>query len=172
MSSIINQLGLNTRVPYHFLYYSLSFGGIAFYSYVASPIMNKKLTKEEYGKVQSSVFPCYFGFQTVSPILLAAITPFKFCPFKAALLAIASIAGCLNLFLFKPKCHAFKEGEDNLEATGKDKKVDSTPTEEMQALSKCFSRCHLLSSIVNGLSIISLAVYGLTIARGLSKIKY
>ncbi|KAG5420965.1 hypothetical protein I9W82_000055 [Candida metapsilosis] len=172
MASIINQLGLCSRVPYHFLYYSLSFGGIAFYSYFVSPILNKTLSKEEYGKVQAKVFPCFFGFQIISPLLLAAFSPFKFCPFKAGLLALASIAGCLNLCFLKPKCHALREEESKLAATGKDKKANGEPSEEMQTVSSCFCKCHALSTVVNALSVVSLAVYGLTLARGLSKMKY
>lgn len=172
MSSIINQLGLNTRVPYHFLFYSLSFGGTAFYSYIVSPVLFKELSRDDFSKVQSKVFPRYFKYQILSPLLIAAITPFKYCPFTVGTLAIASLSGIFNLFYLEPKCHAIKEERIKLTAIGKEKKDNGEPTDEMQALTTSFGRWHGLSMLINNLSVLSLAVYGLTVAKGLTLIKY
>ena len=172
MSSIINQLGLNTRVPYHFLFYALSFGGTAFYSYIVSPVLFKELSRDDFSKVQGKVFPRYFKYQILSPLLIAAITPFKYCPFTIGTLAIASLSGIFNLCYLEPKCHAIKEERIKLTAIGKEKKDNGEPTDEMQALTTSFGRWHGLSMLINNLSILSWAVYGLTVAKGLTLIKY
>ncbi|KAI5967660.1 hypothetical protein CANMA_002840 [Candida margitis] len=172
MSSIINQLGLNTRVPYHFLFYSLSFGGTAFYSYIVSPVLFKELPRGDFSKVQSKVFPCYFKYQILAPLLLAAVTPFKYCPIAIGTLAIASLSGIVNLFYLEPKCHAIKEERIKLASAGKEKKDNGEPSDEMQALTTSFRRWHGLSMLVNNLSVLSLAVYGLTVAKRLTSIKY
>ncbi|KAI5950991.1 hypothetical protein KGF54_004065 [Candida jiufengensis] len=170
--SILTALGLNTKVPYHFLFYSLTFGGSAFYSYIASPLLFKELTREEFSKVQSKVFPTYFKFQILSPLVLALITPFAYCPFTVGTLTLSSLTGLLNLFALEPKCHAIKEERIKLVAIKKDKKENQEPTDEMAALNTQFGRWHGLSTLVNTLSILSLGVYGLTIAKSLTYIKY
>ncbi|KAG5420959.1 hypothetical protein I9W82_000049 [Candida metapsilosis] len=172
MASIINQLGLNTRVPYHFLLYSLSFGGTAFYSYIVSPILFKKLSRDDFSKVQGLVFPHYFKFQILSPLVIAAITPFQYCPFTLGTLAIASLSGLVNLFYLEPKCRGIKEERIKLTAIGKEKKDNGEPTDEMQALTASFGRWHGLSMLINNLSVLSLTVYGLTVAKGLTLLKY
>lgn len=170
--SIIQALGLNTRVPYHFLFYSFTFGGTAFYSYVVSPILFKKLSREEFSTVQSKVFPYYFKYQITSPLILALITPFNYCPFTLGALAVSSFAGLINLFFLEPKCHAIKEERTKLIAISKDKKDNGEPSDEMVALNKTFGRWHGLSTLVNIVSLASLAVYGTTLAKGLSKLHY
>ncbi|CAK9436233.1 uncharacterized protein LODBEIA_P07910 [Lodderomyces beijingensis] len=171
MSCIINQLGLNTKVPYHFLFYSLTFGGTAFYSFVVSPLIFKELSREEFSKVQSKVFPCYFKFQIGAPLIVGLLTPLAFCPFSVGTLVASSLGGILNLFVFEPKCSVLKDERNKLTSINKDKKENGEPSDEMAALNKQFGRWHGLSTLVNLVSIASLGVYGLTLARGLSKLK-
>ncbi|KAI5966781.1 uncharacterized protein KGF55_000190 [Candida pseudojiufengensis] len=171
--SLLTALGLNTRVPYHFLFYSLSFGGSAFYSYIVSPLIFKNLTREEFSKVQSKVFPTYFKFQILSPFILGLLTPFAYCPFSVGTLAISSITGMLNLFFFEPKCHAIKEERIKLVAIKKDKKDNGIePSDAMAALNSQFGRWHGLSTLINTLSIVSLGAYGLFLAKFLTFIRY
>ncbi|RLV93367.1 putative mitochondrial outer membrane protein [Spathaspora sp. JA1] len=168
--SIINQLGLNTRVPYHFLLYSFTFGGTAFYSWVVSPIVFKRLPREEFSNLQSHVFPCYFGVQTFAPAVLALISPLKFCPFTGGLLAASAIGGLINLVGLLPVCKTLKEKKNKLIADKQDKGADGEPSEEFAAVTKKFGCYHGVSMLVNVVSIASLGVYGLALAKGLSKL--
>ncbi|EGW32473.1 uncharacterized protein SPAPADRAFT_138963 [Spathaspora passalidarum NRRL Y-27907] len=168
--SIINQLGLNTKVPYHFLLYSFTFGGTAFYSWVVSPIVFKRLPLEEFSNLQNHVFPCYFGVQTFAPIVLGLTTPLKFCPFTGGLLAVSAVGGLINLVGLLPVCRGLKEKKNKLIADKQDKGPDGQPTAEFTALSKKFGAYHGLSMLVNVISILSLGVYGTALAKGLAKL--
>lgn len=150
----IVQLGLNTVRPYHFLLYSLAFGGSAFYSFVVSPLVFKKLPRAEFSNLQKQVFPAYFLGQAVSPLLLALTSPFK-CPLHLGLLVASSLCGALNYFVLLPKCSKIKEDKQKLI----DQKLDDTP--EFAQLSKRFGTLHGISMALNLVSIVSLGVYGL-----------
>lgn len=164
--TMISTLGLNTRIPYHFLLYTLSFGGASFYSFIVSPLVFKKLPREEFSNLQTQVFPTYFQFQTLSPLVLGLISPWKLCPFTIGLLSLSSIAGGLNYLYLLPKCRNIKEERNKLIADKKDK-VDGEFTEEYKKLTKQFGAFHGISTLVNIASIASLGVYGLLIAKKL-----
>ncbi|RCK63650.1 hypothetical protein Cantr_09693 [Candida viswanathii] len=169
---MIAQLGLNTRVPYHFLFYSLTFGGSAFYSFIVSPLVFKKLPREEFSNLQNKVFPTYFTGQTLAPIILGLAQPLAYCPFTIGLLAASSIGGALNYFWLLPVCQKIKEERNKLVADKQDVGADGQPTEEFKKLNKKFGLYHGISTLINIVSIVSLGVYGVVLAKGLTKIKY
>lgn len=74
---MIAQLGLNTKIPYHFLFWGVAFGGSSFYSFIVSPLVFKKLPREEFSNLQTQVFPTYFSGQIVAPIILGLTSPLK-----------------------------------------------------------------------------------------------
>jgi hypothetical protein len=159
-TAMINRLGLNTRVPYHFLFYSVVFGGSTFYSFIVSPIVFKKLPREEFSNLQSQVFPTYFIGQTVSPLILALTTPLRGCPVTATLLALSSISGALNYFWLLPACKTIKEERMKLVADKLDKDESGEFTEEYKKVSKQFGKYHGISSLFNLVSVVTLGVYG------------
>ncbi|CAI5757095.1 unnamed protein product [Candida verbasci] len=163
---MINQLGLNTRIPYHFLFYSLAFGGSAFYSFIVSPLVFKKLTREEFSNLQNKVFPTYFQGQILSPIIIGLTTPLKWCPFSLGLLALSTIGGTLNYLWLLPKCQQIKEERNKYLAD----KLGDENSEGYKALSKQFGKYHGISTLINIISIFSLGIYGVTLANGLTKI--
>ncbi|EMG46076.1 hypothetical protein SBY92_001204 [Candida maltosa Xu316] len=167
---MICSLGLNTRVPYHFLFYSLAFGGSAFYSFIVSPLVFKKLPREEFSNLQNKVFPTYFQGQIIAPVILALTQPLAFCPFTLGVLGISSIGGALNYFWLLPVCQKIKEQRNQLVADKADVGADGEPTEEFKTLSKQFGKYHGISTLVNMVSILSLAVYGVGLAKGLTKL--
>lgn len=171
-STMFCQLGLNTKVPYHFLFYSLTFGGSAFYSFIVSPLVFKKLPREEFSNLQTKVFPTYFTFQTFAPIILGLSQPLAYCPFTLGLLAASSIGGALNYLWLLPVCKKIKEERNKLVTEKADIGADGEHTEEFKKLSKQFGKYHGISTLINIISIVSLGVYGLALAKGLSKIKY
>ena len=65
-----------------------------------------------------------------------------------------------------------KEDRNKLIADKKDVGADGQPTEELKALNKQFGKYHGISTLVNITSILSLGVYGVVLAKGLSKIKF
>ena len=166
------QVGLKVKVPFHFLFYSLTFGGSAFYSFIVSPLVFKKLPREEFSNLQNKVFPTYFTGQTLAPIILGLAQPFAYCPFTLGLLALSSVGGALNYLWLLPVCQKIKEDRNKLIADKKDVGADGQPTEELKALNKQFGKYHGISTLVNITSILSLGVYGVVLAKGLSKIKF
>lgn len=161
----IMSLGLNTKAPYHFLFYSLSFGGAAFYSFIVSPLVFRELPREEFSNLQTKVFPTYFLGQTAAPLILGLLSPAKVCPFTAGLLALSTVAGGLNYFILLGKCKSIKEQRTKLVADKLDKDSNGEFTPEYQAITKQFGIYHGVSSLLNIVSIASLGVYGLVFAK-------
>lgn len=164
---MITALGLNTRVPYHFLFYSVVFGGTAFYSFIIAPLTFKKLPREEFSNLQTQVFPSYFLTQVVSPVVLGLTTPLKPCPLSLGVLALSSVAGALNLWWLLPVSRGIKEQRQKLVADKLDKTEAGDDTEELTRLNKLFAKFHGISSLVNLVSITSVAFYGLLLAKKL-----
>ncbi|KAG7660680.1 uncharacterized protein J8A68_005797 [[Candida] subhashii] len=168
---MINRLGLNTGAPYHLLFYSVAFGGSFYYSFIVSPLVFKKLTREEFSHLQNKVFPTYFVGQTLAPIILGLTSPIKTCrKGLGAVLAVSSVAGALNYFVLLPICKGIKEERNQLVEQNKDKDDKGEPTQEFTALSKKFGKYHGISSLLNLISIVSLGLYGAALAKGLSKL--
>lgn len=157
----ITQLGLNTVRPYHFLLYSLAFGGSTFYSFIVSPLVFKKLPRAEFSNLQAQVFPSYFIGQAISPLILALSSPFR-CPLHLGLLIASSICGALNYFVLLPKCSQIKIEKQKLI----DQKLDDSS--EFKVLSKQFGKYHGISSALNLISIVTLGIYGLLLNRSVS----
>lgn len=169
--SVFEALGLHSRVPYHFLATAVAIGGPAFYSFVASPIMFKKLPREEFGKVQSEIFPTYFLAQTFAPVVLRALSPFRMCPISSALLIVSSLGGALNYLWLLPKCHAIKEQRKALQDAKKDVQANGEPTERYAALTKQFGMFHGISTLINMALILAVGLYGVFVSRGLVRMQ-
>ncbi|KAK6455518.1 uncharacterized protein RJT20DRAFT_128774 [Scheffersomyces xylosifermentans] len=166
---MLTKLGLNTTVPYHFLFYSVVFGGTSFYSYVVSPIVFKKLPREQFSSLQTTVFPYYFLTQSVAPIVLALTSPLKLCPFTIGLFAASSLGGLVNYLFLLPRTHAIKEKRDKLHAEKADKTESGEHTEEYASLTKQFGAYHGSSLLANLVSVATLGFYGLLLAKRLIK---
>lgn len=164
MVSLLGLLG--TKAPYHLLAYSIAFGGSAFYSYFASPIAFKVLKREEFGILQNSIFPAYFLGQTIAPIILALTTPGKLCPFTGTLFALSALGGAINYFYLMPVCRKIKEERLALINNQLDI-VDGEETAEYKRLTKQFGMHHGLSLLANLVSVATLGVYGLVLAKRL-----
>lgn len=153
----ITRLGLNTLSPWHSLLLSVSFGGSVFYSYIVSPLVFKKLPRQQFSELQSVVFPTYFAGQILSPLLLALTSPMKSCPFHLLILALSALGGLVNYLWLLPKCAAIKEARN---ATKED-------SEEHKELSKQFGMYHGLSTLANTVSIAALGYYSLLLHKRL-----
>lgn len=170
---MLAKLGLNTSAPYHFIFYSVVFGGSIFHSFVVSPIAFKHLKREEFSKLQSEVFPIYFLGQTVAPAVLALSTPLTLCPFTIGLLALSGLAGAFNYLYLTPVCHKIKDERKKLEAEKKHETVvdgQLQNTEEYTKLNKKFGTYHGLSMLTNLVSIVSLGLYGVVLSKRLIRV--
>lgn len=167
------KLGLNTRAPYHLIFYSVVFGGSIFHSFVVSPIAFKALKKEEFSRLQSEVFPIYFLGQTFAPAVLALSTPLSLCPFTIGLLSLSGLAGAFNYLYLTPVCHKIKDERKKLEAEKRHETVvdgELKPTEEYAKLNKQFGRYHGISMLTNLVSILALGLYGVVLSKRLVRV--
>ncbi|RLV83478.1 putative mitochondrial outer membrane protein [Meyerozyma sp. JA9] len=169
---MIATLGLNTGAPYHLFLYSIALGGSVFHSFVVSPLAFKHLPREEFGKLQNKVFPTYFIGQAVVPLVLGLTSPFRLCPFSTGVLAISGIAGALNYFVLLPICRNIKQQRDELVANKLHETIEGgevKASDKYTELNKKFGKYHGISSVLNLLSIASLAVYGTVMAKRLTR---
>lgn len=167
---MISRLGLNTKAPYHFLFYSVVFGGSVFHSFIVSPIAFKHLSRQEFSNLQNKVFPFYFLGQALSPLVLGLSTPLRLCPFTIGLLTLSSVTGAINYFLLLPWCQQIKEQRNKLVSDKLHEVIENgevKPSAEMIRLNKQFGKYHGISSLVNVFSILSLGVYGIVLSKRL-----
>ena len=122
--------------------------------------------------MQNKVFPTYFTLQTIAPAILALSQPLAYCPFTLGLLGLSSLGGALNYLWLLPVCKQIKEDRNKLVADKANVGADGEPTEEFKKLNKRFGCYHGISTLVNIISIAALGVYGIGLAKGLSKIKF
>lgn len=137
------------------------------HSYVVSPIAFKHLPMEHFSNLQNKVFPNYFLGQAVIPVVLGLTTPL---PLKVAgpILAASGIAGALNLLWVLPICQEAKEEKRKLEAEKRREKVvdgKTVPSDEYSNWSRRFGMFHGISSVLNLVSLLSLAIYGVFLGR-------
>ena len=154
----ITRLGLNTRLPYHGFIYAVAFGGSVFYSFIVSPLVFKRLPRQEFSDLQAVVFPTYFAGQIIAPLLLAATTSVSPCPVHYGALALSALGGIINYFWLLPKCADIKVRRNQAKEG----------TEEYNELSKQFGKYHGLSTLANIVSIVSLGFYGLLWQKSLT----
>lgn len=160
---------MSVKAAVNLLLYSVAFGGGIVHSYVVSPIAFKHLKREEFSLLQNKVFPLYFIGQAALPVVLALTSPM--CPrITGPILALSSIAGALNYFWALPVCKRIKEERNKLVEENKHEKVvdgETVPSDEIAPLNKQFRRYHGISSILNLVSLVTLGVYGLRLAKRL-----
>lgn len=145
----------------HLFVYSIGFGGSLFYSYVASPIAFKKLQRDQFGILQSNVFPIYFLGQTIIPSILFVTSPNHLTKLGIWSLAISTLGGLSNILVLSPICHRIKDARSELVDKGLDT-IDGVQTEEYKKLTKQFGMYHGLSLLANLASILGLGVYGIS----------
>ncbi|KAK6463940.1 hypothetical protein DFJ63DRAFT_56618 [Scheffersomyces coipomensis] len=164
---MLTRLGLNPGAvnTFHFFAYSITFGGSLYYSYVISPLVFKKLPREEFSNLQNQVFPTYFIGQVIGPIVIGLSSPSKLCPFTTGLLALSSLGGLINYYWLLPVCRTIKEERNKLVAAKLDKDDKGELTEEFKQLNKKFGIYHLLSTFVNTTAILELGIYGWVLSR-------
>lgn len=148
------------RTTAHFLLYSLSVGGVTYYSYIASPLAFQSLPREQFSKLQSHVFPQFFITQAITPALLGLTSPFALTSMGLGALGLGTVAGLTNAFWLLPKTKALKEQRMQFEEGD----------EEYKALSKEFGKWHGISLLFNLTWVLSMGTFGVGFARNVAKL--
>ena len=60
---------------YHILSYGTLLGSNLFQTFLAGPLAYRALTRPAFSTLQQAIFPSYFSFQTVLPLILALTWP-------------------------------------------------------------------------------------------------
>lgn len=152
----------------HFILYSFAFGGTAFYSYVASPLAFKALTRDQFSVLQNKVFPWFFTVQSVTPAALALTLPIPLVAPAYYALGNASIMGLLNLYGLLPWNKSIKMKRRALQDRLNKKQLTQEQFDSFDTpLKKEFGKAHGLSLMVNMGHILSMLVYGCYLTAGL-----
>ncbi|CDR43608.1 CYFA0S12e02520g1_1 [Cyberlindnera fabianii] len=145
----------------HLYSWAAIWGGSGYYSYVASPIAFKTLSRKEFGALQNKVFPHFFLAQTLAPLVIGATAPYLLGTGALATLGVAFIGGAANKWWLLPVCKDIKEKRFILEDAGQ------TDSEEHKRLTKEFGKMHGLSLAFNMVNFLALTGYGYILLKGL-----
>lgn len=144
----------------HLFTYSIAFGGTSLYSYWISPIAFRTLEKQQFSILQNKVFPNFFLFQSVSPLLIGLLSPLQGPKMISGLLA-ASVCGVVNRFGLLNRVQDIKQErfilKDDLQ-NGKITQAEFNSKDE--PLRKQFGKYHGLSLLFNLGYHIGLVYYG------------
>ena len=152
----------------HLILYSIAFGGSAFYSYVASPIAFKTLTKDQFSILQSKVFPWFFTMQSVAPVALALTLPVPLSTPGYYVLGTSSIMGLINLYGLLPWNRLVKIKRHDLQKKFEMGQLTKDQFDSLDApLKKEFGKAHGLSLLFNMGHILAMFTYGCYLTSGL-----
>ncbi|KAH3679159.1 hypothetical protein WICMUC_001170 [Wickerhamomyces mucosus] len=155
---------MSFRATSHLFLWAVSWGGIGYYSYVASPIAFKSLDRDSFSLLQAKVFPQFFLTQSIAPILLGVTAPYALTTGSLVTLALGSIGGLGNALWLGPKTKDIKAQRKLLESQGE------TESEQYKQLTKDFGKWHGISLLFNLLYVGSLTVYGVILSRNLIRV--
>ncbi|ORY90766.1 hypothetical protein BCR35DRAFT_261287, partial [Leucosporidium creatinivorum] len=139
--------------------YNLVLGTVAgttiWHSFINGPIAYKNLPRQQFGNLQSKLFPPFFALQTGGSALLlfmySRANKLLRSDLNAWLLSGMGIVGLLNLTLVGPwttKIMKRRHRLERLEGTTYDA-PDAPPSSQMAALNKRFAIAHSVSSLLN-----------------------
>lgn len=166
---------LQPRVLYQLLF-SYVFGATLWGSFFAGFIAFRALPRQQFGLLQSRVFPVFFSSATgVTATLLAIWTAsheevredtfnLKSPEVVQAWMLIATVAcQASNLLYLGPKTSEIMFQRHKLERAEKKQYNDPTASDDMKALNKQFGALHGISSLINLLSFFCLLAHGVWI---------
>lgn len=145
----------------HLFSWAFIWGGSGYYSYVASPIAFKNLSRPEFGKLQNKIFPHFFLGQTVAPILIGLTAPYSLTTGALITLGVAVIGGATNFFYLLPVCKDLKDQRFELEESG------LTESDQHKEITKKFGLYHTASLAFNAINFVALTTYGFILTKNL-----
>lgn len=169
--------------PFHILSYGTLLGSQVFHTFVNSVIAFKVLPRPQFSTLQASIFPAYFGLQTVLPLVVAVtypgertITGVGPSGISGILadgngvstllpIAVSFVSGLTNMLVLRPATARIMEQRKKQESIDGKKSYDPPPhSKEMIKLNKSFGRVHGISSLVNIVGLLAILYYGKTLA--------
>ncbi|KAF8610662.1 hypothetical protein BDV93DRAFT_517756 [Ceratobasidium sp. AG-I] len=160
------------------LLFAYVFGSTLWGSFIAGFIAYRALPKQQFGLLQSRIFPIFFSTSTAVTATLFAIwatvhsdvreDSFNFqkpAVTQAWVLMFAVLSHATNLFYFGPETSRIMFQRHKLERSEKKQYNDPTASPEMKQLNKQFGALHGISSLVNLLSFLCLVVHGVWIGN-------
>ncbi|EME48778.1 hypothetical protein DOTSEDRAFT_67725 [Dothistroma septosporum NZE10] len=182
---------LSDPKAYHILTFGTLLGSNLFQTFLAGPLAFKALPRPQFSTLQQAIFPPYFGFQTVLPLVLAVTWPGEKIV-EAGGLGARSNAGWIglleqqnrwiglvpiatmfltslaNLLVLGPATTKVMKERKHQETRDGKKYYDSGPkTPEMQRLNSSFAKLHGMSSLANVVGLGAMLVYGMALAEKL-----
>lgn len=160
---------LQTSAPYHLLVYSYIFGTTAFHSFFVGPIAFRALSPQNFSALQERIFPRYFLMQSIGAVILMVLPkPFGPDAWHWSTLGVLLAGSAANMLFIGPRTTDIihrRRAQEELE--GKSAK-DPTASDEMKALNRQFGKWHGISALSNLAVFLSLLIYGVLLADGLT----
>lgn len=154
-----------TLVTYiHLMAFAVFFGTNFWNSFFVGITMFKNMPRQMFGRVQSKLFPLYFGLTTSCNIVLLSTTYLAAAqptPQLLAPLGVSLGASLANWLLLEPKCTTLMFQRYAIE--NKEEKTESDQN-EIKALYKQFGMWHGISSLVNLVVFVGASVHGWSLA--------
>ncbi|EAS36449.1 uncharacterized protein CIMG_01803 [Coccidioides immitis RS] len=169
--------------PFHIISYGTLLGTQTFQTFVGGIIAFKTLPRPQFAALQSSIFPVYFGLQTLLPLVVAATYPGEqsfggFGPSSISgvlaegnrlstllPIAVTFVSGLANMLALEPAASKIKTERQRQESIDGKKYYDPGPhSKEMMRLNKSFGRIHGISTLVNLAGLAATLYYGKTLA--------
>ena len=161
--------------PYHILSYASVTGITLWHSFVGGPVAFKVLPRQQFGTLQSKLFPIYFSLQSLLNGICLATTSNRN---SRIIFSIGTIGGLINLTIVGPWTSRYDvtllffnfhtifrfrnrimNERHKLEREEGKKYNDDGISEGMKALNKRFGLAHGFSSLINMAIVVALLAY-------------
>ncbi|WEW60565.1 hypothetical protein PRK78_006052 [Emydomyces testavorans] len=169
--------------PCHIISYGTLLGTQAYQTFVGGIVAYISLPRAQFATLQGSIFPIYFGLQTIFPLVVAATYPGEKLlghtgpsSISGVLadghgvstllpLTITFVSGLANVLVFEPATSKIVKERKRQESIDGKKYYDPGPhSKEMMKLNKSFGRVHGISTIINFVGLAATLYYGKTLA--------
>lgn len=163
----------NTTI--HVLAYGVVTGTTLWHSFVGGPVAYKTIPRQQFGHLQSRLFPPFFALQAVcGGLMLYTATRQTTATYNDLLVsAITFGSGLVNLLALGPWTTKVMDKRHKLERSTNTKYTDpqETLSPEMKELNTTFAIAHGLSSLVNMAAVGALLLHAVHLGHKLDLIE-
>ncbi|CAF3309259.1 unnamed protein product [Rotaria socialis] len=147
---------LSSSAPYHLLSYASVTGITLWHSFIGGPVAFKTLPRQQFGLLQSKLFPIYFSLQTVLNGICLLTTSNRN---GRIIFIIGLVCGLLNLAIVGPWTTKIMNERHKVEKEEGKQYNEPGISDRLKALNKRFGMAHGCSSIINVAIVLSLLAY-------------
>ncbi|UJR11427.1 hypothetical protein I4U23_015607 [Adineta vaga] len=146
----------SSSAPYHLLSYASVTGLTLWHSFIGGPVAFKVLPRQQFGLLQSKLFPIYFLSQSVLNGICLITTSNRN---SRTIFLIGIVGGLMNLIIVGPWTSKVMQERHKVER--EEGKTYNEPgiSDRMKALNKQFGIAHGCSSLINMVVVLSLLSY-------------